>query len=110
VFYLQCFIYIYKKGLRRGIVFAEIVIAVDRDSFLKGAENLIMGTECNQHIQRAMALADELLALADAGDEVRQDVGCGVLFGTIRDSAYKIRALAELELVEHSGEESAAKT
>ena len=61
-----------------------------------------MGEECNQHIRRTLALADELLALADEGDEVRIDVGCGVLFGTIRDCAYKIRALAESELLEHN--------
>lgn len=61
-----------------------------------------MGDECKQHIRRALTLADELLALADEGDEVRQDVGCGVLFGTIRDSAYKIRAQAESELIEHN--------
>jgi hypothetical protein len=68
-----------------------------------------MGEECNQHIKRALALADELLALADEGDEVRKDVGCGILFGTIRDSAYKIRALAESELVEHNEVKPVAK-
>jgi len=61
-----------------------------------------MGDECNQQIRGALALADELLVLADEGDEVRKDVGCGVLFGTIRDCAYKIRALAESELIEHN--------
>ena len=69
-----------------------------------------MGEECNQHIRRALTLADELLVLADEGDEVRKDVGCGVLFGTIRDSAYKIRALAESELLEHNEGKPVAKT
>jgi len=68
-----------------------------------------MGDECNQHIRRALTFADDLLSLADEGDEVRQDVGCGVLFGTIRDCAYKIRALAESELLEHNAGKSVAK-
>jgi len=68
-----------------------------------------MGDECNQYIRRALVLAGELLALADEGDEVRQDVGCGVLFGTIRDSAYKIRSLAESELAEHNEGKPVAK-
>ena len=63
-----------------------------------------MGDACNRHIKRGLALADELLVLADDGDGVRKDVGCGVLFGTIRDCAYKIRALAETELAEHNAE------
>ncbi len=68
-----------------------------------------MGEECKQHINKALALADELLALADEGDEVRKDVGCGVLFGTIRDCAYKIRALADSELLEHNEGKPVAK-
>ncbi len=68
-----------------------------------------MGDECNQYIRRALTLADELLTLADKGDEVRQDVGCGVLFGTIRDCAYKIRTQAESELVEHNEGKPVAK-
>lgn len=68
-----------------------------------------MGEECNQHIRRALTLADALLTLADEGDAVRKDVGCGVLFGTIRDSAYKIRSLANLELMEHDTGKPVAK-
>lgn len=68
-----------------------------------------MGEECNEHIRRALALADEMLTLADEGDQIREDVGCGVLFGTIRDCAYKIRALAESELLEHNAGKPVAK-
>lgn len=68
-----------------------------------------MGQECNEHIRKALMFADELLALADQGDQVREDVGCGVLFGTIRDCAYKIRALAESELVGHNAGKPVAK-
>ena len=47
-------------------------------------------------------LAAELVVLADSGDENRDDDGCGILFGVVRDSAYKIRKLAQRELVVHS--------
>jgi len=56
---------------------------------------------CNENLCKALELADSLLVLADAGDRVREDIGCGVLFGSVRDCAYKIRALAETEITEH---------
>ena len=60
-----------------------------------------MEHQCDKHIERALALAAELLVLADSGDENRDDDGCGILFGVVRDSAYKIRKLAQRERVTH---------
>jgi hypothetical protein len=60
-----------------------------------------MDQKCNENICEALRLAQELLRLADQGDTFREDVGCGVLYGTIRDCAYKIRALAETEIEAH---------
>jgi hypothetical protein len=42
-----------------------------------------------------------MLELADAGDAAREDVGCGVLYGVLRDSAYKLQKLAEAEQEAH---------
>ncbi len=56
---------------------------------------------CNDHLIEAVNLAEKLLALADRGDESREDVGCGVLYGMIRDCGYKLRSLAEAEIAEH---------
>lgn len=39
--------------------------------------------------------------MADRGDEEREDTGCGVLYGVLRDSAYKILKLAEEEKRRH---------
>ncbi|MBN1845543.1 MAG: hypothetical protein JW810_07655 [Sedimentisphaerales bacterium] len=61
-----------------------------------------MGAECNKCIQSALQLADQMLALANEGDAIRTDVGCGVFFGVLRDCAYKIRMLAESEMKVHS--------
>ena len=56
---------------------------------------------CDRYIREVIRLADELLAVADAVDAVRTDVGCGILCGTLRDSAYKIKELAQAEIESH---------
>lgn len=55
----------------------------------------------NENIYKAMEYARKLLFLADKGDLQRQDAGCGVLYGVIRDCGYRIRMQAELEKKEH---------
>ena len=42
-----------------------------------------------------------MLQLADQGDADREDVGCGVLYGMLRDAAFKIKQLAEVEKETH---------
>jgi len=42
-----------------------------------------------------------MLDLADEGDAVREDSSCGVLYGVLRDAAYKIKHLAEAEKEAH---------
>ena len=56
---------------------------------------------CNENIKKALTIAEELQKLADKGDISREDDGCGVLLGIIRDSAYKIKAHAEKEMNTH---------
>lgn len=55
----------------------------------------------NEILRRTLQLTEKMVELADRGDEARQDVGCGVLYGLLRDSAFKIRKLAEQEKVDH---------
>ena len=43
----------------------------------------------------------EMIDLADRGDADREDTSCGVLYGILRDSAYKLRKLAEKEKEAH---------
>lgn len=56
---------------------------------------------CNHNIKKTLAIAHEMILLADAGDADHEDVGCGILYGILRDSAYKIRKLAEAEKQAH---------
>ncbi len=60
-----------------------------------------MKDKCNASIERTLELSREMLELANQGDGFREDIGCGVLFGTLRDCAYKLQSLAEAEISEH---------
>lgn len=57
--------------------------------------------KCDLNIKATLTLVNEMLDLADSGDVDREDSGCGVLYGVLRDSAYKIKQLAEKEKQSH---------
>ena len=56
---------------------------------------------CDRNIKRTIQLAKEMIKLADKGDIEREDNGCGILYGILRDSAYKLKQLAEDEKEKH---------
>lgn len=56
---------------------------------------------CNLHIINTLKLVDEMISLADQGDADREDNGCGILYGILRDSAFKLQKLAEEEKLNH---------
>ncbi|MBN1841468.1 MAG: hypothetical protein JW883_04185 [Deltaproteobacteria bacterium] len=56
---------------------------------------------CDESIKKTFKLVKDMLDIADEGDAVREDNGCGVLYGVVRDSAYKIKKLAEAEKEAH---------
>ena len=58
---------------------------------------------CDENIKMALDLTDRMIQLAERGDRQREDVGCGILYGVLRDSAYKIKKLAEAEKQAHQG-------
>lgn len=57
--------------------------------------------KCDLNIIQTLSIVDQMLKLAEEGDNEREDTGCGVMYGMIRDSAYKIRQLAEKERQAH---------
>lgn len=56
---------------------------------------------CDINIMKTIQLTAEMIALADQGDAEREDTGCGILYGVLRDSAYKLKKLAEQEKESH---------
>lgn len=56
---------------------------------------------CSENIQKTLCLVEEMLRLADQGDADREDIGCGVLYGVLRDTAFKLKKLAEEERQAH---------
>jgi hypothetical protein len=60
-----------------------------------------MSEPFNENLKRLLELTREMLALADEGDRDRVDDSCGILYGILRDSAYRLRSLTEEELHRH---------
>lgn len=56
---------------------------------------------CDRNILQTLKLVEEMIALADQGDADREDVGCGILYGMLRDTAYKLKRMAEDEKRSH---------
>jgi len=56
---------------------------------------------CDKNIRKTLSLANYMIRLADIGDADREDTGCGVLYGILRDSGYKLKQLAEKEKGAH---------
>jgi hypothetical protein len=56
---------------------------------------------CDHNIKQTLLLAERMIKLADKGDGDREDTGCGILYGMLRDSGYKIKKLAEEEKLKH---------
>ena len=56
---------------------------------------------CDKSIKKTLEMVKAMLEVADQGDAVREDTGCGVLYGVVRNSAYRIKKLAEAEKDAH---------
>ena len=55
----------------------------------------------NQHLTQLLILTREMMALADEGDRDRIDDSCGIIYGILRDAAYRLRKIAEEECEKH---------
>jgi hypothetical protein len=60
-----------------------------------------MSKDIDLHIIKVLKLTSQMIELANQGDQDRCDPTCGTLFGVLRDSAYKLRNLAEREIEIH---------
>jgi len=46
---------------------------------------------CDENIKKTLKLVEDMINLAEKGDADREDNGCGIIYGVLRDSAYKIK-------------------
>ena len=60
-----------------------------------------MQQQANENLRRVIRLTREMLALADEGDRDRLDDSCGILYGILRDMAFRIRNTAQQECDRH---------
>jgi hypothetical protein len=60
-----------------------------------------MASALNENLLKTVRLTREMLAVADEGDRDRDDDSCGIIYGILRDTAYRIRKLAEQECEKH---------
>ena len=56
---------------------------------------------CDSNIKSTLNLVEKMIKLADNGDKHREDTGCGILYGVLRDSAYRLKELAQEEKENH---------
>ncbi len=56
---------------------------------------------CDKNIARTIKLAQEMIELAQKGYEQQEDPSCGVLYGILLDSGYRILDLAQKEKHAH---------
>jgi len=57
--------------------------------------------KCDINLVQTIELARQMIALAQTGYEQREDPGCGVLYGILLDSGYRILDLAQKERQAH---------
>ena len=56
---------------------------------------------CDKNLKSTLQLTEKMIELANKGDAEREDTGCGILYGVLLDSAYKLKKLAECEKQRH---------
>ena len=57
--------------------------------------------QSNNNIIEVLKLSQEMLKLAERGDKEREDKSCGVMYGVLRDTGYKLDRLARQEIEFH---------
>lgn len=62
---------------------------------------MMLKKKCDKNIARTIELANQMIALARTGYEQQEDSGCGVLYGILLDSGYRLLDLAQKEKHAH---------
>ncbi len=82
-------------------MFFEFDLKLNQTGAKNAQENILPVKSCNDNIKKTLKIVEQMIALSNTGDADREDVGCGILYGILRDSAYRIRKVAEAEMLSH---------
>jgi hypothetical protein len=64
-------------------------------------EKAMLKKKCDINLVQTIELARQMIALAQTGYEQREDSGCGILYGILLDSGYRLLDLAQKEKQAH---------
>jgi|GEM_PF-633339 len=64
-----------------------------------GADSLVK--PCDLHLQESLQLAERMIALSFQGDQDREDTGCGIIYGVMRDAGFRLKQLVTREIENH---------
>ena len=56
---------------------------------------------CDLHLQESLKLAERLIDLSFQGDQDREDNGCGIIYGMMRDAGFRLKHLVNREIENH---------
>jgi hypothetical protein len=56
---------------------------------------------CDLHLQESLALAERMITLSFIGDAERDDNGCGVIYGVMRDTGFRLKEMVTREIATH---------
>jgi len=56
---------------------------------------------CDLHLQESLELAERMIALSFQGDQDREDNGCGIIYGMMRDAGFRLKHLVTREIESH---------
>ncbi len=62
----------------------------------------VLLTNEREYLLEVLRLADKMMEISRRGTRFASDNGCLILYGVIRDCAFKIRKIAQEELMIHS--------
>ncbi len=60
-----------------------------------------MKLKCNDNLNDAILMVEKLKELANKGFEDSNDDTCMILYGVINDAAFRIKEVAEKEIIKH---------
>jgi hypothetical protein len=56
---------------------------------------------CDLNLKQSLELAERMISLSFSGDADREDNGCGIIYGVMRDAGFRLKDLVTREIDNH---------